>query len=110
MPLDLLDALIEQLDRNSIQCAGTLSFPRTCHSAVDSRLFVVAGRHEPVLNRPAFEFLELPTKDVAVKGLYTLRIIRVNFKMRNSIHVVDLSGFFSTRHGAATIHRARCVL
>src|SRR4029079_3951730 len=84
--LDLFDGLIKRLDRNGVSRARTLTFTWPGHPAVDSRLFVITGCNQPILDRTAFEFVELPAEDVLVKRLYRLWVIRVNFKVSYTIH------------------------
>src|SRR5206468_2216967 len=66
--------------------ARALPLTRPGHTAVDSRIFIVSSRDEPVLHRAVLEFLELPSKNILIKRLHRFRIIRVNFKVSNAIH------------------------
>jgi hypothetical protein len=79
--------LIERLNSDGVDGAGTLAFARTRHSAVDARFLVVAGRDEPVLDRTAFELLKLPSENFSIKLLHRFWISRVNFKMSYAIHI-----------------------
>jgi hypothetical protein len=63
-----------------------LTFSGPSHPAVDSRIFVAAGRNQPILDRAAFEFVELPAEDVLVKRLHRLWVVSVNFKVSYTIH------------------------
>src|SRR4029077_6655240 len=84
--LDFLDRLIERRNSNRIQSAGALPFTWTSDTAVDSRLLVIACHNEPVLDRAAFKFLELPAENVLIKRLYRFGIFGVNLKMGYAIH------------------------
>src|SRR5918996_2510827 len=85
--LNLLHRLIKRWNTNGVQRTGSLTFARTAKSAVNSRLLVIASRDEPILDRPAFELLEFPTKDVVVKRADGVRIVRVNFEMNYAWHI-----------------------
>src|SRR4029077_14383706 len=85
--LDFLDRLIQRFHRNRVYRSGTLSFARPRHSAIDSPLLGAPGRGEPVFDRAAFEFLELPANYLRVKRLHRRGIVCVNFKMCDSIHM-----------------------
>src|SRR6266699_3078063 len=50
-----------------VQGSGALPFARTSNAAIDSRLLIITGRDQPVFDRAAFEFAELPTEHVLVK-------------------------------------------
>ena len=59
--------------------------------AIDSRLLVIASCNNPVFDWTAFEFVKLPPENFPVKRLHCLRIVRVNLKMSDAIHMKIVS-------------------
>src|SRR5262249_61079368 len=80
--------------------AGLCPFGGRVLPAVDSRLFVIAGRNQPILDWAAFEFVELPAEDILVKRLHRLWVVSVNFKVSYTIHFVAPS--FSSQRERST--------
>src|SRR5262249_46308787 len=54
-------------------------------------IFVLAGRDQPILDRTAFEFLELPVENIFIKRTDCFRILGVNLEMVNARHFLILS-------------------
>ena len=68
---------VDEIDR-------ALAFENT---AVDTRLLLRARRDEPVVFRPAL-FLRIPSEDILVKLDGALRLVRADFKMNYSRHLL----------------------
>src|SRR5437667_2601794 len=99
--LDFPDRLIQRRDGNRVDRAGTLTFSRTQEPAINSRILVIARRHQPIFNRTALELLELPSENVPVKRLHRFRIVRVNLEMNDTLHNTN----FGTHGPVARVFR-----
>src|SRR5439155_3549650 len=86
--LDFLYCSIQRLHRDRVQSPGALPFARTSNAAIDSRILIVAGRDQPLFDRAAFEFVELPAEYVLVKRLHRFWFVGVNFKVSDAIHLL----------------------